>query len=293
MKKITNEEIVQTALSLFSEKGYEATSVDEIARSCGMVKASFYKYFKSKEELLLSAIMWIDEELEREYEKLQLNSHLSPRERLANYYLIALERVYKSKLHMVFLPFPTIESNDVKIAQVTERVESRITIRLLDLMSDLYGTEWNAYYYDVIFAIKSMAISYIRSSDWELYDAEYKSLVRFITSISDILMRGMTNPDNHYEIMWKHNVSIYEALGKPWTRWKQITSLMQKMQSSLDQLDLNETDKSECQQILDRLQQELSEEAAETATIKALLLFLEQIPQLRENCTRMREVLRA
>lgn len=48
MKKITSEDIIYAALSLFSEKGYDATSVDEIARESGMVKASFINTFKVK-----------------------------------------------------------------------------------------------------------------------------------------------------------------------------------------------------------------------------------------------------
>lgn len=43
--------IKEVALQLFSENGYEATSMAIIAEESGIKKASFYNHFKSKEEL--------------------------------------------------------------------------------------------------------------------------------------------------------------------------------------------------------------------------------------------------
>ena len=48
----TREKLIDAALTLFSEKGYDATSVDEIAQSIGMTGPIIYNYFKGKEDLL-------------------------------------------------------------------------------------------------------------------------------------------------------------------------------------------------------------------------------------------------
>jgi len=55
------EAIVQTAESLFAEKGYENVSTEEIARTAGVSKALIYHYFKTKEELLLKVIEQVGE----------------------------------------------------------------------------------------------------------------------------------------------------------------------------------------------------------------------------------------
>ena len=47
----TKEKLMETALTLFSQKGYEATSVDEIAESIGIKGPNLYKYFKGKQAL--------------------------------------------------------------------------------------------------------------------------------------------------------------------------------------------------------------------------------------------------
>jgi TetR/AcrR family transcriptional regulator, transcriptional repressor for nem operon len=45
------EEIVQSALEQFHRNGFNGTSVDDITRSAGVPKGSFYNHFKGKEEL--------------------------------------------------------------------------------------------------------------------------------------------------------------------------------------------------------------------------------------------------
>jgi TetR/AcrR family transcriptional regulator len=46
--KQTRQKITNSALKLFSNKGFDATSVDEIAHDCGVNKAMLYYYFKNK-----------------------------------------------------------------------------------------------------------------------------------------------------------------------------------------------------------------------------------------------------
>ena len=46
--------ITDVAIDLFFKKGYFATSISEIARGCGIRKASIYYHFAGKEELLFT-----------------------------------------------------------------------------------------------------------------------------------------------------------------------------------------------------------------------------------------------
>ncbi len=48
------QQILNAALQLFVERGYEDSSVDEIARVAGLSKGSIYWYFKSKLDILFS-----------------------------------------------------------------------------------------------------------------------------------------------------------------------------------------------------------------------------------------------
>lgn len=50
--KSTKQKILEAALILFSEKGYDGVGIDEIAESIGMKGPSIYRHFKGKEAIL-------------------------------------------------------------------------------------------------------------------------------------------------------------------------------------------------------------------------------------------------
>lgn len=51
MASDTRERILDAALTLFAEKGYEGTNLLDIAESVGIVKSAIYRHFSGKEEL--------------------------------------------------------------------------------------------------------------------------------------------------------------------------------------------------------------------------------------------------
>jgi AcrR family transcriptional regulator len=61
----TRERIQQTAIALFSEHGYEHTSLREIAEQLGVTKAALYYHFKTKEDIAASFFDSYAEDLDR------------------------------------------------------------------------------------------------------------------------------------------------------------------------------------------------------------------------------------
>ncbi|MBP2705843.1 TetR/AcrR family transcriptional regulator [Microbispora sp. RL4-1S] len=53
-QKDTRTRIQEVALQLFTEKGYEATSLREIAEILGVTKAALYYHFRTKEDIVAS-----------------------------------------------------------------------------------------------------------------------------------------------------------------------------------------------------------------------------------------------
>ncbi|MBO6307858.1 MAG: TetR/AcrR family transcriptional regulator [Oribacterium sp.] len=58
----TKERLIMAALDLFSVKGYEGTSVEEIAKAVGIKAPTIYKYLPGKEALLQALVEKADEE---------------------------------------------------------------------------------------------------------------------------------------------------------------------------------------------------------------------------------------
>ena len=77
-------EILDVAERLFSTKGYEKCTVNNILDVLGIAKGTFYYYFKSKEEVLDSIINRVTEIVVERAEGVASNPELSPVEKLIN-----------------------------------------------------------------------------------------------------------------------------------------------------------------------------------------------------------------
>jgi AcrR family transcriptional regulator len=51
-KRQTRESIVRAAAELFAERGFDAVTVDEVARAANVSRQTVFNYFRSKEEML-------------------------------------------------------------------------------------------------------------------------------------------------------------------------------------------------------------------------------------------------
>jgi len=79
------DELYQAALTIFAEKGYDATSMQDVADAVGVLKGSLYHYVNSKEDLLFHLFSQAHERSERLMDEVA-ESDRNPVEKL-RYYL--------------------------------------------------------------------------------------------------------------------------------------------------------------------------------------------------------------
>src|SRR6266851_10000434 len=73
---------IRSALRLFKEKGYHATSMRDIADEVGINKGSLYSYIRSKEDLLIPVFERAMGVLLEQMEQISADASLVPTERL-------------------------------------------------------------------------------------------------------------------------------------------------------------------------------------------------------------------
>src|SRR5215218_5798113 len=62
-RRAVRGELAQIAVGLFVEKGYDETTIDDLAAAAGMSKRTFFRYFASKEELVMGKYEVLGEQL--------------------------------------------------------------------------------------------------------------------------------------------------------------------------------------------------------------------------------------
>ena len=56
----TRKNILECAKRLFSKRGYERTSLSDIAKYSGVSRGAIYWHFESKEDLLVNLVEYVD-----------------------------------------------------------------------------------------------------------------------------------------------------------------------------------------------------------------------------------------
>lgn len=84
-------EILDTAESLFSEKGYEKTSTTDITKKMGVAQGTLYYYFKSKEALANALIDRQLKGIKQEFTEVIYNETLTAYEKIAWIFVYELD----------------------------------------------------------------------------------------------------------------------------------------------------------------------------------------------------------
>lgn len=77
------KEIIEVASNLFLEKGYDNCSVNDIINAVGIAKGTFYYYFKSKEDVLDSAVKQMSDTAFAGIEKIAKDKKITPIDKIS------------------------------------------------------------------------------------------------------------------------------------------------------------------------------------------------------------------
>lgn len=69
----TKQKIIETALTLFSEHGYDAVGVGEIAKAVGIKAPSLYNHFKSKKDIFNAIVEYVAMQYEKDTDKINIH----------------------------------------------------------------------------------------------------------------------------------------------------------------------------------------------------------------------------
>ncbi|MCQ2275905.1 MAG: TetR/AcrR family transcriptional regulator [Bacteroidales bacterium] len=104
MKKTrTKEQILDSAMILFQEKGFEKTSMEDVAQKVQLTKRSIYNYFPTKESLYFDAVKQDIENLKQGLGIIIKFDTLSPLERLREYLIRRNELIAQSENIQMFM----------------------------------------------------------------------------------------------------------------------------------------------------------------------------------------------
>ncbi len=98
--KTSKENMLLVALRLFAQKGYEATSIFDIAQELQITKGAIYKHFKNKQDILDAIISKMKENDQRFAEQFIMPIHVLSLEELEAYQKVTMKQVIDFSIAM-------------------------------------------------------------------------------------------------------------------------------------------------------------------------------------------------
>lgn len=93
------QQLVETAIDLFSAHGYHGVGIDWISQEAGVTKKTMYHHFRSKNELILAALKHHDGLFRNEFMNAVKANHEDPYERLIGIFDVAHYWFSKQKFY--------------------------------------------------------------------------------------------------------------------------------------------------------------------------------------------------
>lgn len=96
MKNTTKNQVIQSAIKLFAKKGFDGTSMREIAERAGVTKPMIYYHYKDKEALYFSLL---DDYMSKFIKKVMdtLSLALSPQEKIQSFVKLYVKHLKKNR----------------------------------------------------------------------------------------------------------------------------------------------------------------------------------------------------
>lgn len=258
---------MEKALELFSEQGFEATSVQQITERCGISKGAFYLSFKTKDELVFSMVDYFLQQFITDVDQV-VRSSLSKDILLVEFYKSIFQAFKKhSASARVFFN----EKVFVKKKELFHKVnayELDMSKSIVYMLEQLYGEALQKNKYDVMYCIKGFMKSYAQLFLFSDLPLDLDQLARSLAEKTDIIARHTTIPFITEELI--------QLVSKPCDQ-EFITkeSLLHLIEQSIEMLE-----ESLERESLELLKEQVEQTTYSTPIIKGLI---ENI-RLRQDC---------
>ncbi|QQK75490.1 TetR/AcrR family transcriptional regulator [Salicibibacter cibarius] len=270
------EQIMEKALQSFAIDGYYSTSMQQIAESCGISKASLYKYFSSKETLLLKSLEYNLDQWLTKTTNINLTQTLAPKDELQEKIVLELEAMKnnRSLVHSLMRAVPI--TKNAEMMRMLKRTRVALMNWHRDSLINAYGEEkLRPFLWDWVALFQGTMREYVVLMGDEHKALPIRDVAALIISHLDALIESKptVNPVLTSDVM--HDYEMYQEDMKPASVQGEIDEvryiLREKVKNQADTDQQPDVDRA-----LEALYQETETEYPRTYLLDALTLYLQQ-----------------
>ncbi len=254
---IKKQLIMDKALELFAEQGFEATSVQQITAHCGISKGAFYLSFKSKDELILGLIDHFMIQFITDIDYVVISSK-NDEELLYNFYYTLFDSFHKHSDFAKILIKEQMRSFNEEFILKMRTYDQSMEKVILSMVERLYGEEINHIKHDLIYCIKGFMKTYSELFLFYNVPLDVDLLAGSLVEKTNLLAKHITVPFISNELIQQIKQPAQEEATKD-----QILEILEQ--------NIEEIEESIEKESLILLKQQLLEPTLGPALVKGLL----------------------
>ncbi|MGG1214887.1 TetR/AcrR family transcriptional regulator [Micromonospora provocatoris] len=185
--------IMEKALELFSEQGFEATSVQQITERCGISKGAFYLSFKTKDELLFSMVDYFLQQFIADIDQVVRNMN-NKDVVLVDFYKGIFQAFKKHSASSRVFFNEKVFLTKKELFHKVSAYEADMSKFIVQMLEELYREELQETIYDVMYCVKGFVKGYAELFMFSNLPLDLDQLAKSLAEKTDIIARHTTIP---------------------------------------------------------------------------------------------------
>lgn len=276
--------VLNKAHELFIEKGFQATSIQEILDNSGISKGTFYNYFSSKNELLISIFKNISTEIEEKRKQLLIGKDKSSVDVFVQQIELLIKTNNQYKIISLFEEIHFI--NDIDLKNFLKRRRIRELNWIYNRLLDICGPDKKAFLLDCSIMLVGILHNNLHFHTMERKDkANVHKIVqycvnRILNMVDDVSTSNERLLDPDLLIKWLSNTSTDDK----YTDNNNISCIVDSLKLLIKNAIVDSTEQQKFEELVDFIKEEMmnSEEPRKFVIISTINMLKSELQD--EKC---------
>lgn len=269
--------IMEVAQECFNRRGVKYTSIEEIVRACKISKATFYKYFSKKEDLVWEILFYSNKEFLRNSKSIDIDCNINAREKLKKKIIFILD--YRN-LNTSFNSQIIGEFSEIKgktIYEIRSKIISNLLQAYYDSLIGVYGKEIDSIVWELIFILDSLVREFNFIFRFRGKEIKGDFAADFMMRIIDVAVENLKGKEPMID---KNTFYENEDINEDILNQIREIELLEKIESI--KKTVVEIGDKKLEEAIKRVEEEVKSKSYNSLTMDAMILYLE-----KEECLKL------
>ncbi|WP_169871340.1 TetR/AcrR family transcriptional regulator [Shouchella patagoniensis] len=269
-------DIMRVAFHLFSEKGYSATSVQEIVAQCKISKATFYKHFSSKKELFFQLLDYRHFLFDSEEQAIE-ESTLEAKEKFLKKTKLYMRSLFVNRKIYHLIPFVMEQEEFRELEKPMRDFKIKSYHRLKQNLMGAYTKVEPVHIWDLVLLYDAAVKEFVEVGSYNENELDLNHAAQSIVSYMDLLLKKGELDEPLLSSRLMEEFDQYKRTAQDEVPAEAATTRFLKLlEEQIEEVPLAGTEREALRANLALLKEEIEQEAPRWELVKALLLVFEQ-----------------